>query len=341
MKFLNKKRVASAALAGALALSMAAPAFASQSVITGNYKEIRLAVTVPTTGKAVINPYGLPIALSETHNISGQGISNAAPLTVQNRSAVPLNVNVSITSAPLADSTFTFETSGAIGNTEKGNKGLVKFEMFRALGLTEATLADEDALIGGFAALDSADALPANGVQLKGVAGTPDEATNILTLREGDAEGNLQAGGAAYFRLTGEAVKAPATPWTAADGFTATIAFTFEPSATEFSLSAGTLAVDASATTSDPLTGITATGAKLLLTSALPADLTPTAANTTWEISDDANFTITPDADPLKATVKAKGGANPTPSNTPVTITVTIVDANGVPYTATATGKAA
>ena len=72
MKFLNKKRVASAALAGALALSMAAPAFASQSVITGNYKEIRLAVTVPTTGKAVINPYGLPIALSETHNISGR-----------------------------------------------------------------------------------------------------------------------------------------------------------------------------------------------------------------------------------------------------------------------------
>lgn len=342
MKFLNKKRVASAALAGALALSMAAPAFASQSVITGNYKEIRLAVTVPTTGKAVINPYGLPIALSETHNISGQGISNAAPLTVQNRSAVPLNVNVSITSAPLADSTFTFETNSAIGNTEKGNKGLVKFEMFRALGLTEATLADEDALIGGFAALDSADALPANGVQLKGLAGTPDAATNILTLREGDADGNLQAGGAAYFRLTGEAVKAPTTPWKATDGFTATIAFTFEPSTTAYALNAGTLAVDASASASDPITGITSTGAKLLLTSALPDDVTPTAQNTVWAIDDEEHFTLTPDTtNPLKATVKAKTGSSAPTSGDPVVVTVTITDANGIPYTATVSGAAA
>ena len=37
-----------------------------------------------------------------------------------------------------------------------------------------------------------------------------------------------KGGGAAYFRLTGEAVKAPTTPWKATDGFTATIAFTFE-----------------------------------------------------------------------------------------------------------------
>lgn len=279
MKFLNKKRVASAALAGALALSMAAPAFASQSVITGNYKEVRLAVTVPTTGKAVINPYGLPIALSDSYNLSGQGISNAAPLTIQNRSAVPLDVNVSITSAPLADSTFVFETNNALGASETGNKGLVKFEMFSAPALTEATLEDEDTLIGGFAALDSANALPANGVQLKGVAGTPDEATKILTLREGSADGELQAGGAAYFRLTGEAVKAPATPWTAADGFTATIAFTFEPSAAEFALNAGTITGTANAI------GTPAATLKLTLDKDLPADTALTTTNTVWELT--------------------------------------------------------
>ena len=340
MKFLNKKRVASAALAGALALSMAAPAFASQSVITGNYKEIRLAVTVPTTGKAVINPYGLPIALSETHNISGQGISNAAPLTVQNRSAVPLNVNVSITSAPLADSTFTFETTGAIGASEKGNKGLVKFEMFRALGLTEATLADEDALIGGFAALDSADALPANGVQLKGLAGTPDAATNILTLRESDAEGNLQAGGAAYFRLTGEAVKAPATPWKATDGFTATIAFTFEPSTTAYALNAGTLAFDTAAD-QNAIPGAPGTGLTLSLDGDLPADFTATAQNVTWSVDDTTNFTITQDTtNPLKAKIKMAKTSG-IAANTPVNITVTVTDANGVPFTATIAGQAA
>lgn len=342
MKFMNLKRFGSVVMAGALALSLAVPAFASSSTITGNYKEVRLAVTVPTTGKAVINPYGLPIALSDTYNISGQGISNAAPLTIQNRSAVPLKVNVSITAAPLENSSFTFETGNTLSSTETANKGLVKFEMFPATALTETTLENEDTLIGGFAALDSANALPAGGLQIKGVANTPDAATNILTLREGTADGNLQAGGAAYFRLTGEAVKAPTTPWAATDGFTATIAFTFEPSATEFSMSAGTLAVDAAASTSDPLTGITTTGAKLILTSALPASLTPTASNTVWTVDDEDSFSVTPDTtNPLKATVKAKTGNSAPATNDPVNVTVTITDANGIPYVATVAGKAA
>lgn len=339
MKFMNLKRFGSIAMAGALALSLAAPAFATNSVITGNYKEVRLAVTVPSTGKAVINPYGLPITLSEKYSISGQGISNAAPLTVQNRSAVPLKVNVSITATKTGN--FAFETATSIGSTETGNKGLVKFEMFPAPALTETTLENEDALIGGFAALDSAKALPANGLQVKGVDGTPDAATNILTLREGSADGSLQAGGAAYFRLTGEAVKAPTTAWAAADGFTATIAFTFEPSATAFSLSAGTLAKDATAVSSDELTAISTTGVKLLLTSALPDTLTPTAQNTVWTVDDEESFSVTIDAtNPLKATLKAKTGNTAPATNDPVNVTVTITDTNGIPYVATVSGKA-
>lgn len=341
MKFMNLKRFASVAMAGALALSLASPAFAaSNSVITGNYKEVRLAVSVPSTGKAVINPYGLPIALNDTYSISGQGISNAAPLTVQNRSAVPLTVDVSITGAVLGN--FAFETGSSISTTETGNKGLVKFEMFPAPALTEATLENEDTLIGGFAALDSANALPSGGVQVKGVTGTPDAATNIMTLREGDENGSLQAGGAAYFRLTGQAVKKPNTAWAAADGFTATIAFSFSPSATGFALSAGTLAADTSATSAnDPATGITTTGATIVLTSALPASLTPTSSNTVWSIDDTEKFTITPNTtDPLKAVVKQKTTAT-VATNDPVNITVTITDTNGIPYTATIAGKAA
>lgn len=342
MKFMNLKRFASVAMAGALALSLSAPAFASNSVITGNYKEVRLAVSVPSTGKAVINPYGLPIALSEKYSISGQGISNAAPLTVQNRSAVPLKVNVEITATKTGN--FAFETQAALGTSETGNKGLVKFEMFPAPALTETTLENEDTLIGGFAALDSANALPSGGVQVKGVDGTPDKANNILTLREGSADGSLQAGGAAYFRLTGEAVKAPATAWAATDGFTATIAFTFEPSATPFSLSAGTLAADTSgATANEQLSSISTTGATIVLTSALPANLTPSSTNTTWSVDESVKdkLTLTPNStDPLKCVVKNKatGGVDP---STRFNITVTITDTNGIPYTATVEGTAA
>lgn len=340
MKFMNLKRFASVAMAGALALSLSAPAFAtSNSVITGNYKEVRLAVSVPSTGKAVINPYGLPIALSETYSISGQGISNAAPLTVQNRSAVPLSVDVSITGA--ATGNFAFETGTALSTTETANKGLVKFEMFPAPALTETTLENEDTLIGGFAALDSANALPSGGVQIKGATGTPDAATNIMTLREGDENGSLQAGGAAYFRLTGEAAKKPTTAWAATDGFTATIAFTFSPSATAFSLSAGSLAADTSGSSMNDALASISSGATVVLTSALPSTLTPTSSNTVWSIDDTDKFTITPNAtDPLKAVVKIKSGANPTTGDT-VNITVTITDTNGIPYVATVAGKAA
>ncbi len=345
MKFMNLKRLGSVAMAGAMALSLAAPAFAAnESVITGSYKEIRLAVTVPSTGKAVINPYGLPIALSDNYNLTGQGISNAAPLTIQNRSAVPLKVNASITGTVPTGSNFAFETGNALNANENGKKGLVKFEMFHALGLTETTLENEDVLIGGFAALDSADALPAGGKQIKGTAGTPDVATNILTLREGTADGNLQAGGAAYFRLTGEAVKAPATPWAATDTFVATIAFTFEPSATPFAMSAGTLAADTSATTSnEPVNAITTTGATIVLTSALPDSLTPstgTNGNTVWSVDND-DFSITPNStDPLKAVVKAKTTASPaTGDNVNITVTITD-DSNGISYTATVAGQA-
>lgn len=49
MKFMNLKRFASTALAGALALSMAVPAFAAgnTTVISGAYEAVTLSVTVP------------------------------------------------------------------------------------------------------------------------------------------------------------------------------------------------------------------------------------------------------------------------------------------------------
>lgn len=345
MKFMNMKRFGSVAMAGALALSLAAPAFAtSNSVITGNYKTVKLAVTVPTTGKAVINPYGLPIQLSETKSISGKGISNAAPLSIQNRSAVPLNVNVSITGT--ATGGFVFETNASLGSGETGKKGVVNFEIYDAPTLTEASLQNESTLIDGF--VDAVmNGTPADTVQIKGVTDTPDEKDAVIMLREANAAGELQAGGAAFFNISGTAVKKPTTAWAAEDGFSAAIAFTFDPTA-KFEKSAGTLAADTNASPSgDPLTGVSSGGATIVLTSALPDSLTPVGsgdnANTVWSVDEDVaeKVTVTPNAsDPLKAVVKNKavGGLD---AGTKFNITVTITDANGIPYTATVEATAA
>lgn len=52
-----KNRILSGAMAGALALSLAVPAFASNSTdITGTYQAVTIDVTVPTSGTAQINP---------------------------------------------------------------------------------------------------------------------------------------------------------------------------------------------------------------------------------------------------------------------------------------------
>lgn len=327
MKFLNKKRFASAALAGALALSMVTPAFASSKTtnITGTYNAITLSVAVPTTGKAIINPYGLPYTVGEGVTITGEKITTAAPLTVQNLSSVPLEVNVSITGTKTGG--FEFETAASLGSSETGKKGVVKFEIFDALGVNATTIENTDALVEQFSKLKSADA--SGSVQITGQA-TPDTntaGTPVVILREATSDGTLQAGGAAFFRLAGDVVKSPATSWAATDGFTAAIAFTFEPSATPYGKNAGTITA-----TSGSLTAVDLTGPALVLTPALPTGLTATAQNTTWTVEDTENFTITPNAsDPLKATVKSKAS---TASGATSKVTVTIKDANGIPYTA-------
>lgn len=57
---MRSKKIVSAALGAAMALSMAVPAFAADTVITATYSEPKIEVTVPTTATAVINPYALP-----------------------------------------------------------------------------------------------------------------------------------------------------------------------------------------------------------------------------------------------------------------------------------------
>lgn len=117
MKFMNTKRFASTVMAGALALSMAAPAFATGNVvITGTYADIEIAVEVPTTGTAQINPYGLPVTIDKsdrtTVDLVDQKITTQ-PMSIKNQSSIPLEIGASVTAVPKGDVEIKTSVAGA------------------------------------------------------------------------------------------------------------------------------------------------------------------------------------------------------------------------------------
>lgn len=341
MKFLNKKRVASIALAGVLALSTAVPAFAlgGSTTVTGTYNDVKLAVTVPTSGKAYINPYGLPITLGETF-IANQQITTIAPLTIQNKSqvglAVKANLKVTATGATLVN----------IGDATSTNtkQVAVRLEVFEAPTLTADTIEDTETLNATFAALKTADAvikLPATTTNNPSTGGgSGDDSTENFVLREGDTEGNVQAGGAAFFRLAGEVSELSAstiaggTDWTKTDGFSATIAWTFTPQ--DYVKDGGTLTVTTVTTA--------AAGTATLAWPQALKDAKIYPASATWTCSD-SNITVTPGnttwgkaTTEVKADVSAVSAAITSTASTAATITVKVVGTDGITYTATSDG---
>lgn len=248
MKRKTMKRLVSTALAGTLALSLAAPALAEEesggwsTEITATYQEIDLAVTVPGEGSAIINPYGLPVTLEDGVSIiSDEQITTAATLFITNQSEVDLAVSVNGKVTPTDDVVIKDDgddvnaaETGASTDTLKNV--LVKFEIFAAPGVDGDDAYTPEIVDPMFAALKGdAD------VSLT-LAEEADDADDTIILKKGDAEGNAQDGGVAFVRLSGEVAKKPTAGWTADDGFTANIIYTFEPSeyALPIELTAGT-----------------------------------------------------------------------------------------------------
>lgn len=246
MKFMNKKRFGSTVMAGALALSLAAPAFAANNTsttITGAYTDIPIAVSVPTTGTAQINPYGLPVTITKSNDTTvdlvGQQITTK-PLSVKNQGTVSLDMGVSsFLVTPTGDISI-----AAAKNTEK--EIAVNLEV---AGLDDTTLAVssdsenlDNLIIDAFADEDSwanAITLPAPAFAKGGTAPNPANKNNMAVLgavtpkSEGFTYGRKSI---ALFRLTGKLAEEPvnagaADPWKETDGFSAAIVFKFTPHA--------------------------------------------------------------------------------------------------------------
>jgi hypothetical protein len=145
------KKIGSLALAGVMAFSLAIPAFASDdsgekkedessssttettettgtnttTEIETTYQEIPIAVTVPTTGAAQINPYGLPVEVKDGDDviaeITGQQITTA-PLYITNNGNIALSVGATVTAETKGSVnlvTSAIVTSGKSANTGK------------------------------------------------------------------------------------------------------------------------------------------------------------------------------------------------------------------------------
>lgn len=310
MKKMSLKRFASTALAGVMAISLAVPAFAADksTEFTGTYEQTTLAVTVPTTGAVAINPYGLPFTMGEGNTVSGQQIATKSPLVIANKSAVALSVSVNTKGVEKG----ALKLVNAAPNAT-ANEAQVLFQIFEAPTLAGDGVTDTETLNPLFANLKDADAKGSVAVLNATDAATGTDGTDLLVLREADGEGGVQAGGAAFVRLSGKVTKKPTTAWVAADGFTATVVYTFEPST--YTKSAGSITVAANPS----LSGVAQQA--LTFTSALPSGVT--ATTTTWSSSNTAVLTVA--ANGSSVTGLTAGTA---------TVTVTIVGSDGLTYAA-------
>lgn len=252
MKFMNLKRFASTVMAGVLTLSLAVPAFAADdntTVIQGGYDEIPIAVEVPATGTAQINPYGLPVELTlssgSTVSLTGQKITTQ-PLNVKNQGSVKLDMDASLLVIPKGDVAI-----AAAKGTDKTIK--VDLEVAAVNDDELAVLSDNerlpDLLIQKFADdanWENATTLAAPAVAKAATTGTASKSTDngntsplailgAATVNAGAGTTTYGADSIAFFRLTGDLAEEPVdassneTPWAAADGFTATIVFKFTP----------------------------------------------------------------------------------------------------------------
>lgn len=269
------KRVFSLALASALAVSMMAPTFAADTppanttVVTGTYQDVEIAVDVPTTGTAFINPYGLDIKVPEdaadTGNankitISGQQIVTA-PMAIKNKSAMNLQVNATVTGevvaltgeGAVAMKLATNTTKGVGSNPDAegyvppatGKSAFVYLQAKSAADLTgNAATVNAAAIAAKYAAWVASDYNADTDVVVGTRAASKE---NIVTLRAAkmDAAGafeEFKAGSIALVRLAGDCVMSPTAAWTEDDSFKATIAYSFVPAQiTKYDVTIGTV----------------------------------------------------------------------------------------------------
>lgn len=341
-----KKRVLSGVMTGVMAMSLVVPAFAAENttVVDSTFQAADIAVTVPETGKAFINPYGLDIEVPEnaedstntnTATISGQQIVSA-PMAIKNESKMDLTIGATVTGAVKTGSTMTLATTSTKGTPDlpdtdanyvapSTSKSAYVYLQAKASTAADTDLIGSSVTVANIAAACADWEPEAYDAATDVIVGTRSSATeNLVTLRAATITGSgasatvaYNAGSIGLFRLSGDCPAAPRVAWTADDGFTATIAFTFRVAS--ITRNAVTLGTSPSGTTVSPTQA------------AEDDDVTVTVPVSGLNTGDKVHFTVTTtEATPrkLSGTVVDDGSNDVTGTfkmpNVPVTVTVTV-----------------
>lgn len=225
MKF---KKLATLALAGAMALSLAVPAFAAETdleqstEITGTTQTPTISISVPATGAVVLNPYKMTVDLTPddtSDDVTSDAQIISANSYIKNKTDVALTVSATVTGKTAGEAVF------ATATTQGGTKAVTTKSAFVYLEVVNAGAGDDaDATEPTTAPTwgTAYDAKAANQVLLAAKAVTK---ANMLTVPAvADGSSSFIA-----YRLAGDAASSPTKAWTSADTVSATIAFTFIP----------------------------------------------------------------------------------------------------------------
>ena len=221
MKTLKLKRILSIALAGAMSMALATTAFAAgdETVITATFEEPEIAVTVPATVAAFINPYGV--------DVNYDASDDARILSATVTGAIVERTDKDTTKA------MKFATAPTDGSTVTTKNAYVTFQMKVDDGIkgTAGDIVDTlyNPLAEAWAADDDADGEVI--VKVGETAGA-----DLVALKKADLSGTnpaAVAGGGALIRLNGDCVTAPKIAWDEQDSFTVTVAYTFMPTTIE------------------------------------------------------------------------------------------------------------
>jgi hypothetical protein len=250
---LNHKRILSLILAGAMSAALAVPAFADGETeatetkeantatnITATYQAVTIAVVVPETGETIINPYALPVVIGQDGSDKDIEVSEqiiTKPLALKNQSKVKLNVSATVTTT-LNEKTDMTLASTALTSEDTAKKAFVFLDVVQDKTLTgEADSVTDGKVNAAFKAATWTDPTKYSETTTGAIALNATKAvtkSNMAVLAASTysdgAFSKYTEGSIAFFRLNGNCVASPSkSAWTADDGFTAKIAFTFTP----------------------------------------------------------------------------------------------------------------
>jgi hypothetical protein len=232
-----------------MAASLAVPAFAAETTasstdknttkVTAAYKAVTIDVDVSSTGTVTINPYGLPVSIGQDDNstdveVKNQKLVNTA-MTIKNKTDIKLDVNATATATIKSGSDMTF-SSAALTSDDTGKKAFVYLDVIASSITGTIGTVDTAGLVNKAygAATWTTYSETANNVLMLSTTKQQSK-TGLITLAASEKSSGAtsidtyKAGSVAFFRLNGDVVQSPKTAWTEADGFEATIAFTFVP----------------------------------------------------------------------------------------------------------------